>query len=278
MNTNEWRKRYVRRLNTVTILVIVVFSISHLVGFLLSGLKGLTAGIIPSVFGKKAATSQIESTDVFDSIEGKLSVGDLHIVAGDGYSVEIKNYPSGKEPAVDISGGKLKIQSKSSNWSLFSGDFASDASLVITVPDTLLVKVEMELDMGSIELEGVKADKMTLEANMGSIALKNCESEELNMDADMGSISLTDVEFTKGSFDADMGAIDLIRVGFGSAECNAGMGSIDVQGSFQELEADCSMGSIDVKNDVADAKYDLDTDMGSVTVNGTDQGHKYRSK
>ncbi len=277
MTTNEWRKKYVRGLNTATLICVIFFGISHLIGFFFSGLKGLTAGIIPSVFAKKEVSSQIASTDAFTSIEGKLAIGDLKIMSGEEYRVEFKNYPSGKQPSVDISNGKLKIQSKGSSWSLFSSDFTADASLIITVPDTELDKVEMELDMGSIELQGLKAEEMTLEANMGSITLNNCKSEKLNMDADMGSISLEDVTFTKGSFDADMGAIDLIRVSFDSADCNAGMGSIDVDGSFNRLDADCSMGSIEVKNSVANAKYDLDTDLGSVTVNGADQGHKYRS-
>ena len=278
MTTNDWRKKYVRRINAATLIVIIFFGISHLIGFFFSGLRGLTTGIIPSLFAKKAVSSQVASTDAFTSVEGKLSVGDLVIVTGDEYRVECNNFPSGKAPSVEVSGGKLKISGKGNGWSLFSSDFSSDASLVITVPDTKLDKVEMELDMGSIELNGLEAEEMTLEANMGSITLKNCRSEKLNMDADMGSIELQDVTFTKGSFDADMGAIDLIRVTFDNADCNAGMGSIDVDGSFQRLDADCSMGSIDVKNSVTNAKYDLDTDMGSVTVNGADQGHKYRSK
>ena len=277
MTTNEWRKKYVRGLNTATLICIVFFGVSHLIGFFFNGLKGLTAGIIPSVFGKTEVSSQLGPTGAFDSIEGKLSIGDLHIVAGDSYSVELKNYPSGKEPSVDIDGGKLKIQSKSSNWSLFSGDFSSDASLVITVPASALDKVELELDMGSIEIDGIRTGDLNIEANMGGITVKNCDSEKLDLNADMGSITVDNTNFTKGSFDADMGAVKIIKASFNSAECDAGMGSIDVEGEFDELDADCGMGSIKVKNSNTYAKYDLSTDMGSVTVNGTDQGNKYKS-
>ena len=277
MTTNEWRKKYVRGINTATLICIVFFGISHLIGFFFNGLKGLTAGIIPSVFGKTNVSSQLESTGAFDSIVGKLSVGDLHIVTGDGYSVEFKDYPSGKEPSVDIDGGKLRIQSKSSGWSLFSGDFSSDASLIITVPADALDKVELELDMGSIEIDGVRTGDLNIEANMGGITVKNCAAEKLDLNADMGSITVDNTDFSKGSFDADMGAVKITGSSFNSAECDAGMGSIDVDGTFDELEADCGMGSVKVRNSNTNAKYDLSTDMGSVTVNGTDQGNKYKS-
>ncbi|MCR4641004.1 MAG: DUF4097 domain-containing protein [Lachnospiraceae bacterium] len=277
MNTSEWRKRYVRRLNAVTIIIIIVFGISHLMGFFFNGLKGLTAGIIPSVFGKKAVTSQLESTEAFTSIEGKLPIGDLEIVAGDGYSVEFKNYPSGKEPSVEISGDKLRIQGKSYSWGLFSNDFPSNCSMIITIPHGAIGNIELEMDMGSISMEGINAADVNLEANMGGITLKNCHTEKLDLNADMGSIIVDSVQFTKGSFDADMGAIKITDGRFERAECDAGMGSIDIDGEFDELTADCGMGSIDVKNSNANAKYVLDTDMGSVKVNGTDQGNKYRN-
>ena len=286
-NNNEaWKKKYLRRLNNITVIVIVVFSILHFGGFAIKGVWNVSKNLTSSFLGlfgfqssgnSRVVDSGISQTDSFNRIEGTLDLGDISIVYGDDYCVEMKNYTEDTIPTAEISNGTLKLKQKQKKKDVFGNNLPNNAMVIITLPEGTEPELDLKLSMGSMDLKNLSMQKVKLDLNMGSISLSDCEMDDVNISADMGAVDLNSCSFDEGSFDANMGGITLRNCSFDSADCDADMGAITVSGSFDELTADCDMGSIDVSNSREDAKYELDADMGRITVNGKDQGGKYKN-
>ena len=106
------------------------------------------------------------------------------------------------------------------------------------------------------------------------------EFADIDMEVDMGAIELDNCKFNKGEMEADMGEVHLENVSFDSATLTSDMGEVYVSGEFNTLFAECDMGSIEVYFDekAIGRKIELTADLGSVSVNGMDYGTKYVAK
>lgn len=268
-----WRQKYLRVLNAITILCIVV-------GLMVNVLKFTAAGIFSFMHSSSGASKIAEGDGQigdFNSVEAKLSFGTVKVEYGDTYGYTYKGFTTETEPDFKIKNDKLVISQKNNiNFNLFK-DKAVDGTITVTIPRDATIDMDLTLDMGSFKLTDINLGNLTVDADMGAIDLKNCEMENVNIQADMGGITFTECEFNKGNFDANMGGITLSGCAFASAECDANMGSVEVSGSFDSLTADCDMGSIKAENINANAEYDLDCDMGNIRLNGDNKGNKYKN-
>ncbi len=267
-----WRQRYLRLLNTVTVICIVV-------GLMINVLKFTAAGIFS--FMHSSGSTKIEEgggeIGDFDSIEAKLSFGTIKVVYGDEYAYSYKGFTAETEPEFKIKNDKLVISQKNNiNFNLFK-DKAVDGTITVTIPKDEIIDMDIALNMGSFNLTDIILGNLSVDADMGSITLKNCEMKNISIQADMGGITFTDCRFDDGDFDANMGGITLTGCSFRAAECDADMGSIEVSGTYDSLTADCDMGSIRADNTNKDAKYDMDCDMGNIKINGDNKGNKYNN-
>ena len=266
-----WRQRYLRLLNTVTVVCIIA-------GLMINVLKFTAVGIFSFMRGSETSQTEEGSGEIgdFDSIEAKLSFGTVNIVYGDDYSYSFKGFTNDTIPEFKIKDDKLVISQKNNiNFNLFR-DKAVDGTVTVTIPDSAEIDMDITLNMGSFHLTDIRLGNLNVDADMGAITLKRCQMDDVSIQADMGGITFTGCEFNKGSFDANMGGITLTDCYFKSAECDADMGSIEVSGAYDSLTADCDMGSIKADNSNADAEYDLDCDMGSIKFNGKNVGDKFK--
>lgn len=280
-NNSGVGKAYLSILNIVTIVCIVVGSIVHIGGFIGKAAVGTTR-FFGGIISKNAATDKDggATLDSFVKADINLSVGDLEIVYGDTFSIDAKGYTEETFPTWKVSGNKLTVTQKNEYvWRpLGVGAFPSDDSrLTITIPNGTMIDLEADLNMGSIRLSDMSFKNIDLDADMGSVKLSGIACENINITAEMGSIDLKSVTFGFGDFDASMGSITLSDITCKSAECDASMGKIEASGAIGSLEADCSMGSVVVNTDNENAKLDLESDMGSVKVNGKDCGKSYKN-
>ena len=270
-----WKQRFVRRLNSITIICIIIGCIIHIGGF-------ITGGILSSLFSFRSGTTTVgrgeqAATGSFSKLDCSLAIGDLIIQPGDEYSYEYKNYPSGKEPEIKLKNGTLEIRQKG-NLDLWTNNKSyKDSQVIITVPAESGITADLKISMGQVEMNDLKLGDVKINANMGEVILKKCTTADIDIDANMGGINLTECDFLMGDLDANMGSINILNSSFLQADCDSDMGSITVSGYYNDLTADCDMGSIDVESENSDTKFDLDTDMGSVRVNGRDQGNKYKN-
>ena len=267
-----WRKNYLRLLNTITVFCIIAGCVIH-------GLRFF--GGLAFSFLKTSSDTQIvgSSGDLnsFDEIDADLSFGSLTIEYGDSYSFNASGFTAETEPEFNVKGNKLEIKQKNNlNFNIFK-DKAVDGKITVTVPKDAAIDMDINLSMGSFNLNDISTGDLTIDADMGAITVKNCNMDDLDIQADMGGITFKDCSFGDGNFNANMGGITLKDCSFRTADCDADMGSIEVSGEYEALTADCDMGSIKAENSKENAEYDLDCDMGSVKLNGKDMGKEYKN-
>ena len=268
-----WRHKYLRVLNTITVVCIVV-------GLMVNVMKFTAFGIFSFMKSSSGPVEEAEGDGQigrFNSVEAKLSFGTVKVEYGDDYGYYYKNFTTETEPEFKIKNDKLVISQKNNiNFNLFK-DKAVDGTVTVTIPRDAVIDMDISLNMGSFNLTDINLGNLSVDADMGSITLNNCEMKNIGIQADMGGITFTDCRFNNGDFDANMGGITLTACNFSSASCDADMGSIEVSGTYDSLTADCDMGSIRADNTNKDAKYDMDCDMGNIKINGDNKGNEYKN-
>ena len=260
MTNKIWRRKYLTFLHFITVICIMIGLVIHVGGW-------IGKDIWNSMFGKSfvsesKTTSGGGAPGAFDEINADLAIGDILIETGSDYNVSYDNYPEDLVPEIKYDNGTLKItqKNKRTGWN-FNQNFTKSGKIVVTVPTEATLSLNIDLSMGAFTAKNVALDKVEVNSSMGSVDFKNCNSYKLDLQAAMGSITIDG-----GSFD--------------SASIDANMGSIEVDADFEDLEADCDMGSIEIStsNNIEDLRLSLNTDMGNITINGSEYGTKYKSR
>ncbi len=260
MTNKIWRRKYLAVLHFITVACIMIGLVIHVGGWI--GKDIWNSMFNKSFESESRTTSGGEAPGAFNEINADLAIGDFTIETGSDYNVSYDNYPEDLAPVIKYENGTLKItqKNKRKGWSL-NQNFSKSGKIIVTVPTEATLSLDLDLSMGAFTAKDLTLDKVKVNASMGSIEFKNCYSYKLDLEAAMGSITIDG-----GSFD--------------SATMDANMGSIEVDADFEDLEADCDMGSIEIstENNVSDLRLSLNTDMGSITINGSDYGNKYKSR
>lgn len=129
----------------------------------------------------------------------------------------------------------------------------NDRRLVLTVPEDIgWEAVKMEVDIGGVETEELKAENVTMDVNMGNIEIDGLKADHLQIDVSMGNVEVENAR--AGSLDAEteMGNIEFSGVVDGGISAWVSMGSI----------------ALELEQEQTDFDYEISADMGSVTVNG----------
>ncbi len=121
-----------------------------------------------------------------------------------------------------------------------------EAEVVVALaPDAELENLDLEIDSGSIRLNGARSDQIRVQADSGSIELADLTAGSLDVKADSGSITGSGIE-ASATIKADSGSIQLRDVS-GPVQLHTDSGSIKLH-----------------RNDTADT--DIQADSGSVYV------------
>lgn len=251
------RKKYLVIISLITAGCIALGITIQAMGLLIRGGK-LAAGALGNV-GRAAGVEQVTKdydVEAFTSLDMDVSLGDVFVEEGNGYSVQYKGV---KElmPRVESEHGKLTISqkdSKLSSWANHSNPLAMDNSLTITVPaGTILKKADVKLGMGDFKISGIGAGEADLRLNMGNLDLKNCAFDDMEIKADMGNVTIDGVQTAKAELKSSMGNISAAHLE-----------------GLEKLSLDCDMGNIDLdlSQHIDDLTLDLDADMGTIKVNG----------
>ncbi len=229
-----------------------------------------------------AANGTTFTLDSFSDIDLDLAVADVRIELGEAYTVTLSWNPA-KDYYMDfdVDGDLLTVTGKSS-YTGIGGNLNS--TVLITVPEgESLGDLWLDVDMGDVTLDGAIVQSLDIQADMGDvtvIALSAGGAVYLN--CDMGDVDIKLLTADQAEIEANMGQVTIenslvtdflwiendmgdVRLGYtlwpALTEINVDMGNI-------EVEANCA---------AADLAYELECDMGSVTVNGQNF-KKYTSK
>ena len=109
---------------------------------------------------------------------------------------------------------------------------------------------------------------------------KEMDFESLNLDLDMGSLNVSECNFDSISAKLDMGSFTAKDCYLGKIDIDLDMGSLELYNvSLTKLDANLDMGSAEItllQDGENDYGYDLKVDMGSIEINGEDEGSKYK--
>ncbi len=130
----------------------------------------------------------------------------------------------------------------------------------ITLSDLIVSgDIDARTDTGSVELTNVSADEMILDTDTGRVELDNISANQVDASSDTGRIEMSDSVI--------LGLVDL----------STSTGNVTVTDSTAtSFDLSSSTGNIRFTSTTSmDLRYDLDTSVGNITLNGDDQGTKH---
>ncbi len=251
------KKMYLTILTIVTVFCIIFGTVYHLGTFF----GRFTTLNIPFLKIGNVKTTSFEKK--FQGVKSaELDVDCLNVTVDAYNGDEVIISYSGREiyqPEITFKNGALTIgQPKVKDHKISNVESNLDISLPANVK---LSHVDINADMGNLELSNITADSMNLSADMGSINCTGASAEKMAIDTDMGSANLNDLSFTDLSVSVDMGSVELNSdksLADYSFFCTASMGAVTVN------DEEC-VG--DYKRSGDAGTITIDADMGSVAIN-----------
>ncbi len=226
------RKIYYFILITVTAACVLGGTARHILGM---GSEGRNIfGIAES--GDPADSSSgsfMEDLGRFLSVEIKVSAANVAVEYGSDYSIS-GTFSHNMKPEYKVERNKLTVTQVDAAQKHILGVNDSDCMIKITVPSEAYVSsVDAEIDVGSLNIDKVKANSFRADIGTGSVMMKKLEFSGGSITMKTGNVKLDQIEFR--------------RLGIES-------GSGDVSLTSEDSLGDCSM--------------DLRTDMGDVRLLG----------
>lgn len=204
---------------------------------------------VAGVFDRGQSATEIDIATVDEPIDGEMvesiradmDMGSLTVRTGDEFHVSYEGKEKYK-PSVTVENGTLAIrQNVGGSISFGFNDNAGDSNLTIVLPkDAVLSNVEVELDFGALELDGVSVQNGTLRTDAGDLNVKNCVLGNMTIDMDTGDLDVQQCDFEMLDIRQDVGDVNI-----------SGM---------QDLEK---------------ADIDMRVSLGSLSVNGQDRGTEF---
>lgn len=246
------------------VIIAVIATVCIVAGASRHFVNGVRFSVFPFVnigghYSNTMDDDETEKYESFDRVSVDVSIGDLSITEGDEYSVSYR-YNGVEAPRVSVEDGELKIVQTGKAFAINLQPNMS-GRIDITIPkDAVIEDMDIENDLGNIEIDGVSAEDVRINASMGDIKVSNGTFEDMDIDESMGDV-------------------DLIGITAKSVKVDNSMGDIKAEGFFNRFTADDSMGDIKVENenDSDDVRIELDTSLGEVKYNGDRSGTHYYS-
>lgn len=133
--------------------------------------------------------------------------------------------------------------------------------------------IKIAMDSGNCTLKKIKAKDLNVNNDMGKITLDGADLKTIKIDADSGEVSLTGVTADQGELYADMGRIDAEDIATKGLKVDSNSGEVALKGKlFGLTDIVCDMGSVTINPGAPKDQfnYELNADMGSVTIGGDD--------
>lgn len=211
-------------------------------------------------FGEDRMTSANSDLDAFDAIYVDADMMDLSIETGNNFYLQ-SEYTDSLKLEYEVKNKTLHIKEKTPQKAWWGGMRNQQCRMTLTVPEgTAMKNMDIKVAMGNINAEGITSSDCDAMTNMGGCTFKKCSFGKSDLCTNMGDITIKDTDL-------------------GEAEVDNDMGSIQIEGcTFLNLNADNAMGdtSINVRQNLDNFQIELEAGMGEVSVNGQNEGTKYR--
>lgn len=218
--------------------------------FLIIGIITVTCIIAGSVYHLNKISNYLKDNDEIEyseeielndfnniSIDGK--VLKVVIKSGDSFNYEIDCTKERLIPSVSISKNILEI--KQDNIGHIHSN--NNCKITITIPrDKILGDIDIDVNVGEIEISDISANDVDIENNVGEIKIKDVTFEKLEADSNVGEISLygvNDLSNYNLSFNSNIGPIKVGNNKFKGSYTNT-------VNSLKEITLSTNVGNINV--------------------------------
>lgn len=232
---NSGKKIYLTILTIVTVLCVIFGSLYHIGGFVgrLSFLPSIHIGGL----GGKNTEMETEFDEPVKTIKIDASVFDLTVTNGSEYAL---SYAGSEELAPIVEQDKDTVTIKQKKKVKVNSLEDVSCQLTLTIPESGLKTLDINLDLGDIDMSDVNVGKLTIDADLGDIEGNKINAKKVEIDANLGNVVLNTADFEDLSINADMGDIEIYSV-----------------------------------SDLADHKIEAETETGVVSYYGKDFGRSY---
>lgn len=213
-------------------------------------------------------TQEKMKVDQFEYLNIDVNGAKISLIPSDDYYVEYSVLSDDGNP-LTIQDGTLTFRDSSRRLFEFNFNFAkkerNEYLIVYYKEGETLRDIKAELDMGSMNMEGVCAERADVDLSMGSLEVKDCSIDHFDAELDMGSLHME-------------------RADIGMFKASLAMGELNITEALvrEEMDAELDMGSADIELGQEDDKnrklqygFDMETDMGSIEIDGRDEGDRY---
>ena len=199
----------------------------------------------------------------FTALRLDVDVATVTVTPGDAFRVE---YGLCNEPEIATAGdGTLTIREKAADHWWDSIHFPQDIQpyVKVTVPEgTALSLLDVTVDVGDVEVSGLALGALRADADVGDLKLQSITVQgAVDFSADVGNVDCREMAVT------------------GAVTVEVDTGDLTFEGSAARIDAETDVGDMKflLSGAAADWAMALEADVGSVIVNGMDQGNRYAS-
>ena len=200
----------------------------------------------------------------FTALRLDVDVAEITVAPGDAFHVE---YGLCNEPEIDTTDdGTLTIREKANDhwWDGIHFTQESKPYVNVTVPEgTVLTLVDVNVDVGDVEVSRLELGALHVDADVGDLKLQGVTVQgAVDLSADVGNADCREMTVT------------------GVVTIEIDTGDISFGGSAASIDAETDVGNVTLLLPGAAVNWamELETDVGSVTVDGADQGKRFESR
>ncbi len=199
--------------------------------------------------------------------------GDVHFTVSDTQEITVREEGTlvGKHPMI-LSTGNGGLTVSYAQRTVFDRGISliknvDSKDLYVEVPASWMGAVTMDVDVGTVNMEGGVYESLNIDADMGEVFLQDVDAKYILVDADLGNVE-ADVRFDTLEVYLAAGDLELTaQSGSGRIEhADCDMGKISIEGDFTYLDVDNDMGNVDVVVQGAPQVIDIDCDMGDIDL------------
>lgn len=229
-----------------------------------------TASLGQSVDRADNMTFTEQDGSPFSAIDLDVDLGNVTIAAGEDYGVEINCWGAGYEVHHWYNGGTLTIES-ADNGAFTTANCGSEIKVFVPT-DVWLESLYVNLDLGDLTLAGLQVEYADIDLDLGSLTGEAMTvTSAFQVDADLGDVNLFGDLGEYVDISADLGGVQLALsrpVTDYCWELEADLGSITVDGKVQRANGEST-----ASGGHGDRMIEVDASLGSITVDfGQDFG------
>lgn len=198
--------------------------------------------------------------------------------------IEIQNRDSRFETDFDFkeSGSHFNYKAPK-GFSLNPKSLKDTFTLTIYLPEGFeMDRLDVNLDMGSLNLGSLKVHDLTAELDMGDCTADDLTTKTADLDLDLGNFTVASLTAETADIELDMGNFTLTNASVSDLTVDNDMGDIQIGllTDAQKIDLDTDMGTIEltVSGSLPDYAVDASNDMGTLRIDGQKYSEKFQSR